>query len=141
MKSITQISFLAQSSVSNDLTRAVVRQLGGWKAFKESAPDIARQGIDGGFHGFIYHNETVKFAEDNLDDILALAERHCEEIGYEDVFIMFSCFSCMNGFTPSEIARAIYSTHNSDDRVTVYNALAWYAAEEVAGEYYQSIEE
>jgi len=36
-----------------------------WESFKNSAPDISDHGISGGFRGFIYYADTVKFAQEN----------------------------------------------------------------------------
>lgn len=50
---VTLKKLVERSNIPESLIRAVVRQMGGWESFKESAPDICRGGIDGGFHGFI----------------------------------------------------------------------------------------
>ena len=38
---------IESTNIPESLVRAVVRQMGGWESFKESAPDICRGGIDG----------------------------------------------------------------------------------------------
>ena len=52
-------AFVQNSPASEKLTRAVIRQLGGWKTAKESMLDIARHGVDGGFCGFVYYKHQA----------------------------------------------------------------------------------
>lgn len=114
------------------LARAVVKQIGGWEQFMLSAPDIAEHSIDGGFHGFIYYVDTVKFAAKNRKDILAMAKDQAQDFGNSSIYEMFSHFRCMGGITIEEIVEGIHE--KKDDGV--YNCLAWYAGEEIASAYY-----
>ncbi len=108
-----------------------MRQSGGWKSFKESAPDIANHGIDGGFHGFIYYYETNAFAKRNRAAIQAMAAQQADDIG-TSITEMIQGFGCFRGNKPTdaEIGTALYA--GKDDGANVLNALAWYAGEEVA---------
>ena len=40
-------SLVEKSHINEKLIRAVVRQIGGWESFTQSAPDITNHGIDG----------------------------------------------------------------------------------------------
>lgn len=130
----TLAKFIDSSNIPAQLIRAVVRQMGGWDSFKESAPDIARHGIDGGFHGFIYYRDTVAFAKRNCAHIAALAKAQASDFG-NSVVEMIQNFGCFrNGGKPDEasICTALYGGRAQEDTDTVLNALAWYAGEEVA---------
>mgnify|MGYP003640824315 FL=1 len=134
----------SNTNINSALIDAVINQFGGKESFKESASDVSNHGIDGGFGGFIYHNETVKFAQDNKALIMEMAEEQAQEFGSDGAFAMIKGFNCLteycqmarknlHHYTESEIAAAIYS--DTDDSTQVLNALAWYAAEEVCRAY------
>lgn len=130
-------SFIAASHLPASLIRAVVRQLGGWESFTESAPDIARYGIDGGFGGFIYTDETVAFFRKNREAIVNLAKDQADDLGV-GVLEMISNFNCLRGdCTIDEIGETLFG-RTPDDQIA--NALAWYAGEEVARSYVDFIE-
>ena len=121
--------------IPESLVRAVVRQMGGWQSFKESAPDICRGGIDGGFHGFISYADTMKFAKKNKEAIRQLAIDQAQEFGL-GVVEMIKGFGCFRHSKPSEaeiIDGLAGIAHPMG--VNVPNALAWYAGEEVARAY------
>ena len=123
------------TSIPESLVRAVVRQMGGWQSFKESAPDICRGGIDGGFHGFISYADTMKFAKKNKEEIRQLAISQAEDFGL-GVVEMIKGFNCFRNNAPSEseiIDGLAGIAHPMG--VNVLNALAWYAGEEVARAY------
>ena len=124
--------FVAKSHINEPLIRAVVRQSGGWEAFTDMADDITNHGVDGGFHGWIYHAETVPFAKRNKGQILALASTLADDLG-ESMLAMIAGFNCLKT-TPEVIAEAIYNPRSSE-QTQVFNALAWFAAEEVARSY------
>lgn len=92
--------------------------------------DISNHGIDGGYHGFIYYADTVEFAEDNFYEI----KKSLENLYYgEDILQGLTSWGCLKNYNLStwEIAEALYNPE-SEWREQVYNALAWYAAEETA---------
>ena len=126
---------VASTNIPESLVRAVVRQAGGWKSFCESAPDICKGGIDGGFHGFIYTQETEAFARRNREEIQKLAQDQAEEFGTSvtEMIQGFGCFRHAAKPTDSEIGIALYA--GKDDGAGVLNALAWYAGEEVSRAY------
>jgi hypothetical protein len=119
------------------LLRAVARQIGGWSEFRESASDIARHGIDGGFSGFIYYTETVKFYRAHRTLILDLLEQQAEEMGLDPTEMVCS-FNCLRTDDPkgrAELHREVWRTlggRMSADDYSVANAMSWYAAEEAA---------
>lgn len=125
--------------MNKKLINAVINQLGG----RESLQDIANHGIDGGFAGFIYHNDTIKFFQKHRAEIVELVNEYAADFG-ESAIDMIARFSCLSGRNwdkerntkdgqelTAEIARALYGRLGKDD-TQVANALAWFAAEEVA---------
>ncbi len=133
---MTQTQFLASVS-SPDLARAVIRQCGGWSAFKEMASDVSNHGADGGFHGFIYYTDTLKFTARNRKAIRASLADMADQLG-DTVIRMVANFRCLNGqFTQDEVGQAIYGRGASDEdaHTMIDNALAWYALEEVSRAY------
>ena len=129
----TTLKALCNSSdIPAPLIRAVVRQLGGWESFQESAPDINNHGLSGGFSGFTYYTDTVAFARKNRAAIAQLAERDADDFG-QGVLEMIQGFRCLQGgYTQAEIAKCLYGR---GDDTQILNALAWYAGESVARAY------
>ena len=112
------------------LKRAVMRQFGDSGSFYESVPDIANHGASGGVSGFIYYTDTVAFTKRNKAKIMQCLEELSSDCG-ESIIDMLSQWKCLKGLTQREIMEGLYNP-KSDDKTTVYNALAWYALEEVA---------
>ena len=139
---ITLDTLKEESNLDNALIEAVIDQLGGWDdETGQTLEDIASHGIDGGFSGFIYHSDTVAFAKEHRALIARLAEEQAESFGL-GVIEMVQGFGCLKDgaepfYSQSEIAQCLYS---AGDITQVMNALAWYAAEEVAREYQRMIE-
>ena len=129
---MNQTQFIGKSHISEKLIRAVVRQSGGWDSFKEMAEDITNHGVGGGFHGWIYHADTVPFAKRNKAAIMELAWQMADDLG-EPIYRMIGGFNCLK-MADGEVAEAIHNPR-SDDRTQVFNALAWFAVEEVARSY------
>jgi hypothetical protein len=126
-----------KTGFSLPLLRAVARQMGGWTELRESAPDIARHGIDGGFHGFIYYSETVAFWRKNRAAILDLLEQQAEELGMDptETVCSFNCLKTEDPADKRELQREVWRTlggRMSADDYLVANAMSWYAAEEAA---------
>ncbi len=117
------------------LASAVVNQLGGWGAFKGCASDISNHGLYGGFHGFTHYQETEQFFRKNRASIQKLSDEVAYSLG-EDVGKMISNFNCLGrgkDYTASECCKTLYGTRDNDQQIM--NALAWFAAEEVARHY------
>lgn len=128
----TMSEFIARSHLPESLIRAVIRQAGGWQSFKEMAPDVTEHGADGGFSGFIYYTDTVKFAQRNKGPILDACRQLADDLG-EPVYKMIGGFNCLK-ITEGEAAEAIHNPR-SEDRTNVLNALSWFALEEVSSSY------
>lgn len=110
------------------LTRAVIRQTG-----RENLEDIARHGVDGGFSGFTYYSDTVKFAARCKECIMERLQEDAESMGINGVISLLAGFNCFKGMPQEEIADGLYNP-KSEHRTTIFNGLAWYAAEEIARE-------
>lgn len=126
-------SFCEFSNINSDLIRAVIRQSGGWQSFQEIAPDITKHGISGGFSGWIYYTETCAFYAKNQSLIVKLVEYQMREYDYPSAQDMISRFRSLDA-TISEIGYTLYGNKSQHD-AQVANALAWFAAESVVGEY------
>jgi hypothetical protein len=115
--------------------RAVVRQVGGWSAFQEMAKDITEHGIDGGFSGFIYYTDTVEFYARNREAINNMASEMADDFS-QSTIEMIQSFNCLdNNFSVDEIGKTLYGPKSKmDDQIA--NAMAWFAAEEVARAYH-----
>jgi len=124
-------NLIESTNIPESLVRAVVKQMGGWESFKESAPDITRHGISGGFHGFLYYSETVPFAKRNRKAILEMATQQADDFG-AGLVEMIKGFNCLKGATETEIVEGLAGV---TDETQVPNGLAWYAGEEVARAY------
>lgn len=132
-KKLLQIT--AQSEHKN-LFRAVLKQ---GEFDYQNLQDIYSHGIDGGFHGFIYHGDTVKFFNRNRNAILTLCEDYQNQGGWDSIYEFIAGFNCLKNFTQTDIVEALcgrgdYVTH-------VKNTIALFAAEECARFIVESIEE
>ena len=143
----TLTAFTKASSIAPALIRVVVRQLGGWGAFQEKAPDIANFGASGGFGGIIYYSETVPFSRKHKQLIIALAEDLAQQLGDGDAFQLIASFNCLKELelSPGRIAGLIYGREPRDDDgqwtyTQVFNALCWFAAEEVSRSFVDFLE-
>lgn len=120
---------------SQKLQKAVIRQLGGADVLK----DIARYGIDSGFTGFTYYDETIDFFKKNRREIIALVKEMAEDMGVSS-FDFVANFLCLKGYKDIEdsILRLLGGAAIKDggDNITA-NALAWFAAESVANDLQQ----
>lgn len=142
-KTLTQ--FIDRSHLPAALIRAVVKQIGGWQIFQECAADITNHGIQGGFSGFIYYTETVPFAKKHKTAILEMLADLANDLGEADEFRVIAGFNCLSShgkpdYSPSYIAKLVHAREPKNDEAAaeytqVYNALAWYAGEEVARSY------
>jgi hypothetical protein len=128
---------IESTNIPASLVRAVVSQMGGWESFKESAQDITRHGIDGGFNGFIYYSDTIRFTKRNRKAIIEMASQQSKEFGM-GLVEMIKGFNCLKGATEAEIVEGLAG---STDETQVPNGLAWYAGEEVARAYCDMTEE
>ncbi len=126
MKSKKQV--IADNPDYTKLINAVIRQLGGMESIK----DINSNGIQGGYSGFIYYSDTVKFAKNNRSEIVKLLEDMADQLE-EDVVAMVSGFGVFrNNPMDAEDKKELYSFLSGRVTGTVIpNLMAWFAAEEV----------
>ena len=134
----------------NILKMKIVNQLGinDEEELKQTFTNITNSphGASGGFNGFIYYDETCKFARENIKDIFDYAVEQAEQLG-EGVYKMISNFNCLNDMNvkETEVASTIHLALKGCEALDVdeglmvqnmetqiLNALSWYALEEVA---------
>ena len=128
-----------------ELQQKVIEQLGYDKLDKEAAQtlkEMANYGIDGGFTGSIYYNETCKFFEDNKELIMAQLLEDRWSIGYSSLTEMLSSFKCLKDIDTYNIEQFLINPdgESNEDETTLKNGLAWYAAETVASQLDEEIE-
>ena len=128
--------------VKTSLKNSVISQLGltntyhgGGDNFDDALQvlrDIVNNGADGGFSGFIYYTETVKFVNENKRDILDLAKKQaeCFDTDWLKMVCGFHCLREIN-LKPSDVADAFYD-YTGECKDQILNALSWFALEEVA---------
>ena len=124
----------------NNLKMKVIKQLNidDEDELKQTLTDITNSphGASGGFNGFIYYDDTCKFAQDNIKDIFDYAYEQAEQLG-EGVYKMISNFNCLNDVKETEVASTIHLAlkgveDDQGNETQILNALSWYALEEVA---------
>ena len=81
---------------------------------EEDFKQISKHGISGGFNGFIYYKDTVKFFDSNEDLITDFLGDEAHDYSYKNMFDMFN---------------ALYDGHSLDE---FKNWASWYVAEVVA---------
>ena len=124
----TKASVLRENSDYSVLINAVINRVG-----LESVEDINRYGMDGGFGGFIYYEETHKFAMRHRKLIKRLLYETAESMG-ESVLTMVEHFGVfrndkMDREEESDLFSYLGNGMPLQGRVT--NVMAWFAAEEV----------
>lgn len=142
MKKFTQAA--DDNGIPLKLIRNVAHQIGD----KELLEDVARHGADAGYPGFTYYSDTVAFFKRNRKEIVELVMRMADDMG-EPAAEMVAAFNCLAGrslkpgmqdhkrhrqlqeYLPS-VYRCLGGGRLTDEDDIVANALAWFAAEEVA---------
>ena len=129
------LSTFTENTANPNLTRAVIKQFGRWTDWQASADDIANYGADAGVSGFIYHDDTVAFYDENYGNIHALAREMMDDLGESlSLSAFIASFSCVD-LEAYEIEDAMIFEGKNDDYITVANALAWFALEQTAREF------
>lgn len=124
----TKKEVLADYSGYKALINAVVSNIG-----MDSIQDVNNHGIGGGFNGFIYYSDTVKFAYKHRKAIISLLENDSEQFG-EDVITMISNFGVFRkSKMDSKDRKDLYKYLGGGrcEQSTITNLMAWYAAETV----------
>src|SRR3990167_2164775 len=119
--------------MNTKLINAVLRQLVGTRnEARQDAIGAGINGADGGWRGFIYYTDTAKFTARNRALIAEMVAEMSDEYGQGEIEFVKS-FRCLDKDTSEKaIALALYGGNGKDDdRLTVENALAWFALEEV----------
>ena len=147
MKTVREAS--KGSGIPESLIQAVIDQLGDLDSLEGTLADIRNHGVDGGFPGFTYTSDCVEFFVAHRADIVALVKQMADDTG-EPALEMVCCFNCLGGHVRNagekasahirkavleyseSVGRCIYGAPLTDDDDQVANALAWFAAEEVA---------
>jgi len=120
----------------NQLQKNVIENLGYETLEPECMEDlqnINNHGAAGGYGMFCYYHDTVKFYDDNREDIKALLVElaDCMDIGMIELVKGFNCLN--DNYSYDEIAEVIYNPASDTDSTTeVKNALTWFALEETA---------
>lgn len=120
----------------NDLQQAVIEQLGYSELdedCKATLEDIVNHGVDGGFHGFTYYSDTIKFFDDNRSLILSELADLAGDIGVTSIDVVrgFRCLQLGGDNWNHEIDQVLMGI-DCDDDTQIKNALSWFAAEQVA---------
>ena len=126
----TKKQVLAENESYKTLINAVVRQLGG----TDYLSDIRSHGISGGYPGFTYYSDTVKFAGRYRSLIVRLLEELADDLG-EDVVSMVSNFGYFRQNTmDAEDKKDLYRFLGGGKckETTIPNLMAWFAVEEIA---------
>lgn len=128
-----QSKFIAQTYIPAALVRAVSRQVGGWKELCRIAEDVATNGANVGWSGFIYYADTVPFFHRNRAAILELLKRNAIAYGYDSEMHLVFHFKGLLALQ-GDIAFALYAAKLKQlfDDTAIPNAVAWYVLEEVA---------
>ncbi len=143
MQKLTLSQFIAESGLNPSLVRSTVRQCYSWQDFKEMAQDVTNHGANAGFGKFIYYTDTVAFTKRNKKALLEMCKDQASDYYGHGMTVPgfiagFGCVGCV-GCDAEQVAIALY-TGKGDNVTEVYNALAWYALEEVARRYCDIIE-
>jgi len=126
MKTKTQV--LKDNPQFKPLINAVISNIG-----IDSVNDVNKYGINGGFSGFIYYNETHAFTIKHKKQILLMLEETASQLG-EDVVKMVSYFGVFRQSPmDEEDKRDLYKflSGGNPTKGPITNVLAWFAAEEV----------
>lgn len=123
---------LKEAKSAHPLASIVLRQLGGGREAVETARDAGKHGADSGWGGFIYYSETVPWAKRHRRAILACAQAMADDCGVASVSQMVADFGCVKGnATAMEVESVLMGAGDDDLQTIVWNALAWFALEEV----------
>jgi len=135
---MNQTEFVRGGYVNEALAIAVIRQCGGWEAFKEMAQDVASHGADAGYGRWTYYADTRRFYAVNRDSILLQLRALAEDLS-EDPMAVVRGFRCLKDATESEVGLTLYGKKSQHD-TQVANALAWFALEETCRAYCDELE-
>jgi len=140
MKSIYKV--LREYKHRREIIDAVIEQLGygdgedNEEELLGTLSDIRNHGISGGYGGFIYYDDTVKFAKDNRKLIVAMLEEDAFQFGKEVTEMIKGFGHYRDSEMDDDDRHAMYAFlgggRYKDEYLQFYNLMAWYAAETVA---------
>jgi hypothetical protein len=120
---------------------------GGTESLKELSSRLvicAKHGADGGFPGFTYYSDTIRFFKQNRKDIVNNIGHTAAETE-TDIIKLVQSFGVFRYSTPpasEEVGKALWdSAHIHDELTTLYNVFAWYALEEISHIWYRYLED
>ena len=102
-----------------ELQRAVIKQLqpDNLEDLQSTLADIAGHGIDGGFQGFIYTRDTVRFHDEHEPLLWTELEQEANDVGGGNALAYVATFNTQ-----------------ATDIDSLKNLVSWWAAEKVARE-------
>ena len=129
MKTLKEV--LKEYPEYSKLINAVIRRVG-----ISSVKDINRHGIQGGYNGFIYHADTIKFAKTYRKEIFKLLKEDTYQLWLEtsdipNIVAEFNYFknAKMDDNDFMNLAGYIVLGKTTDEKIP--HLMAWYAAEAV----------
>ena len=132
---------IEQALASHSLAPAVLRQLGGGRGAVQSAIEAGEHVADAGWPGFTYSADCLAFVRRNKAAIKAAIKDMAYDLGEEEIQMIrgFGCLSTRNrtevkyDCTSSEVGSVLYvdGSDAGDMASKIYDALAWFALEEV----------
>ena len=136
---MSQSQFI-KNSICPALTKAVIKQSGGWDAFVESAEQITGNGWQGGYKGFTNYNEGIAFAKQNIKKIQAYLYNEAESANMKFLgeFMPMMAENCgsRDEITELEFAQVIFGRDTKHDVYdAVMNYVAWATLTSIAHEY------
>jgi hypothetical protein len=106
--------------------------------------DCAEHGANGGFTGFSYYNDTIKFFKNHRTDIIKHMEQTAAELGTDIISMVqnFGIFSNKDKPSISQVGKALWDTSKFYKELTdLYNVFSWYTFEEVSRTWYRYLED
>lgn len=134
---MTTIPTIKTAKAAHPLASAVLAQLGGGTEAVQSAIDAGEHGADAGWAGFTYYKDTVAFAKRHRREILRMAREMAEDLGEvrgePGAVSLIAGFRCIkdSGVSVRDIEATLMEGADDDAADLVWNALAWFALEEV----------
>lgn len=127
----------SHSSITPPLMIAIIEQSGGWELFTENSGYVSKYGISGGYDGWIYYSQTMKFFEANRRAII----NYLKELGdaLNDSYLVYIAENILKDYeiTVDEVAEVIFDHHSAqiDNHELVTNKIAWLVASDAFNTY------
>ena len=123
-----------KNGINESMLRSVCLRVGGWPEYRDRiAREISEHGADAGWSGFTYYRDTNAFAVSFRREIMAMLANDADDLE-QSVPEMVASFGCLAGsVSQDEVAITLGSGRcNADTKAAIWNALAWYALEDVS---------